>query len=581
MTDPAYGAIDERMLRDSPFSKNALKPLVPPAAGPTAAPPAANANPFSLEAPAAPAAPPQANPFSLEAGPAPSAVAAPVPDRALSDVPAEAAHNFIPSLKKTVGETIEGAKAAGSYAYEHPGEVLSNLPAYPAKLGEAILSHYVDTYGSWSNAKKEAAENPVGFLMDAIPLLGPLGKLGKAGKAIQGLDPAKVLDTVKSAAKVGGDAAAKVADGLVASADGVGSGAISKVFDSGKEITPGTWKALTGGLDVDKSYDMIKDVLSQKFEARSQGYIDDMAKVASADKPVDFARVDKAVQDATKIGAYKAPLDTSPGVGYRIADAVPQEMRAAIEDEINKFKAMGPDYHTAVGFDKLKQSIYNLGEGQKVGSMPTAASAYAGKVAAAVRKTIIDAVPDYGDAMKAYEAKTDSLQNLMKEFSLGDKASKMSAIRQMQKVWRQQHVDHGIRNTQLKEAVEGTGNENLMSHLAADQFKSWAPRGLRGVGIGLELPIAAGHAAISPMTGLPHLGMALSTAAMMSPRLAGTAAYGLGRVAGSVPARAAAATYRGAQRVAPNAFRSARLAEPQLDQNNSVGMPQPAFSRSE
>lgn len=583
MTDPAYGAIDERLLRDSPFNKNALKPLVvpPDVAQPAPTPPVLSPhdNPFSLAEPKAAPAPVQANPFSLEAKPAgPVDPNAPQSERALTDVPGEAAHNLWGSLKRTVGDTVSGVKDAAGYAIEHPGEVMSNLPAYPAKLGEGILSHYIDTYGSWSRAKQEAAENPVGFLMDAIPLLGPLSKLGKIGKGLNAIDPAKVLDTVKSAATAGGKVASTVADGLVASADGVGTGALNKVFDSGKELTPGLWKSLTGGLDVDKSYDMIKDTLKQRFKERSDNYISDMAKVAGNDKPVDFARVDKAIDDATKIGTYKAPLDTEPGVGYRIADSVPQDMRRSIEAEVQKFKLFGPDYHTAVGFDKLKQSIYNLGEGQKVGSMPTAASAYAGKVAAAVRKTIIDAVPEYGDAMKAYEAKTDSLQNLMKEFSLGDKASKMSAIRQMQKVWRQQHVDHGVRNTQLKEAVEGTGNEDLMSHLAADQFKNWRPGGLRGVGLGLELAGAGAHAALSPLTGLPHLGLALGTAASMSPRLAGTMAYGLGRTAGSPVGRGAAATYRGAQRVAPNVFRSARLAEPQLDQANTQGM-QPAFRR--
>lgn len=519
-------------------------------------------NPFSLDAPA-PTQSGATNPFSLEA-PAPvdpnaPVAAQPAPD--LKDVPGKMWENLVPSAKK-LGESIyEGVKTAGGYAIDHPGEVLSNLPAYPAKLGENIMSSAIERYGSWDKAKSTMAEDPAGFFMDILGVVPGLGGLGKASK----IDPALAATTLKEVTAAGGRGVAKLADHLSQTAEGIGTGAVEQMFDAGKKITPGAWKTMTNGLDFDKSYGLLTDALSERFKMRADNYDINMSKVKGADTPVDFMHVDKAVDDAMKINTYKAPLDTTPGIGYRVADSASVDAaRKEIAQEIAKFKAYGPAYHTAVGFDKLKRSIHNIGDGLKDGNMPTPGSLMASTVEKSIKKTIMDKVPEYGEAMKAYQADSDTLRQFMKEFSVGNPDQKMSALRKMQKVYRQSaDVAHGERTNMLDKFLEGTGSEDLMTHLAASQFSPWTPRGLRGAALGIELPIAAGHAIVSPATGIPHLAGVVGGGSLMSPRLTGAASYSAGRVAGSPVGRGVAAGYRGAEKVIPSVVRTSRFTDPQ------------------
>lgn len=559
-------------LNDSPFARLAN----PHSMAPTQQEPVipsqdrfpATSNPFSLEEPKA-AAPAGANPFSLDATTSASAETARSGTTDLADVPGLAAKNFFPSL----GKKISGAYEAIT---EHPldtaNSILLSNPANPVGLyhyTKGAVTQLMNKYGSYDKIKKTAAEDPDGLIMDLmsfVPGVGaaskPAGMVAKiANKAAQIADPAQALSTLGDAVKLGGDVTKHTANHATQILEGIGDGAVQEVFNSGKAVTPGVWKTITGGLDFDKSYDLIKNSLSKLFEQRGADYELNMSKVEGANKPVDFGRVDKAIQDAQKIGTYKAPGDTTQGIGYRIKeDPTVGEMRKSIQNAVEEFKLYGDPYHTAIGFDKLKRSIHNLGEGQKVGSMPTPGSLYASKVEQAIKKTIMDAVPEYGKAMESYGTKSDQLTNLMKEFSLQDGANKLTTLRKLQKVWRQSaDVAHGERTNVLREAVEQAGNPHLMSLLAAGQFHPIAPRGLRGSMMPLE--------ALQEPTRLGVM------APFMSPRVTGMAAYGAGRFAGSSIGRGIASGYRGVAPAVTGTARSARWGLPQAQEE------QPTYRR--
>lgn len=590
MTDPANAAVDERLLRDSPFAKNA--PLAPqiPEVVPPGREQGPGPNPFSLGEEPKAAAAPKANPFSLAPSAAPVeepkiAKAPPTgvdhnearpwwwwgpkngpreflglpPDSGespdLKDVPGEFAKNLVPNLRE-MAEGVGHLVATGATkAYEDPGgslkaiaEGLPDLPGHLGNVGAHVITNLVKSYGSWDAAKRTAAEKPAEFLMDMLPFLG---QIPKVGKVLALGDPAKAMTSVRKIAEKGGDAAAYTADQAVQSLEGIGEGAVREMFQSGKEVSPGAWKAMTGGLDFEKSYGMIKDALGSLFKQRSAEYDLNMSKLASADKPVDFAKVDKALAEVGDTGYYKAPGDTRPGPGYKIAESADvTEMRRQISEEVLKFKQdWGKDYHTAMGFDKLKQSIHRLGEGMKDGVMPTPASRYASQVERAIKQTIMDEVPQYGKAMEAYEQASDQIEGLIREFNLGS-SNKLTTLRKLQKVWRYSaDTAHGETTNVLRTALKDAGKgEDLMSHLAAAQFHPVFPRGIRG-------------AVFWPATVLSG-GLGPILAGGMSPRLAGTMAYGAGRVAGSPFAKAPAAAYKAAEKVAPTSARLARWGAP-------------------
>ncbi len=171
-----------------------------------------NANPFLTGVPQAAAPPaPQGgtNPFLQPAGAAPAPAEG--EDRyALSEVPGQAAANFLPGLGKKAANIWEAVT-------EHPGETLSavneSLPSlldfsgHNLKLAAEMAKQLQEKYGSWDKVKTTAAEHPDDFLMDAMSVLpmggwgqatSKLGKVGQvAGKIAETADPSKILTTLR------------------------------------------------------------------------------------------------------------------------------------------------------------------------------------------------------------------------------------------------------------------------------------------------------------------------------------------------------------------------------------------------
>jgi hypothetical protein len=313
------------------------------------------------------------------------------------------------------------------------------------------------------------------------------------------------------------------ADAAVQAMDGIGTGALAKMIESGKNVTPDVWKTLVNGMDVNKSYDMLNGALDTLEQSRSANYLSGMSKIKGADVPVDFWDVDAGIRKAIGDTHYKAPGDTSPGPGIpKIRDPGVQAGLATAQKIVDQWRNADPVYHTAMGFDSMKQSLAEIARGlEGPHGSATPGSVAVNNIVGAVRKTITDQVPEYAKVMNKYGEESDFIKGVRKEFSVAqDDSSKFTAIRKLQKVYRQTaDVMHGARTDLLNEALEGTGQQNLMNHLAADQFHPPFPRGIRGT----MLPFAVMHSGLTAGTALPFVS---------SPRLAGTAAYGAGRAAG-------------------------------------------------
>jgi hypothetical protein len=504
----------------------------------------------------------------------------------LSEVPAGMARNFGSNLKSKLSGLYEAI-------FDHPLQTYQDLN----RMAEAVFnpvgdlikgpegkSVIADTakqleerYGSFDAAKRTAVEDPIGFWMDLASVLpssrvvtgtGMAAKTARGAlKAVEATDPANIAGGVANVASKGADKVASLAQLLSQSEHGIAAGSLKELFQSGEKVTPGVWKTLAKGLDPTEARAKLGNVLHELFDERGDSYLTDMAKIEGNATPVDFKMIDAAVNKAGGIGHYKASTDKSAGPGYNFEkNQSIKDARGEILAEIERFRQMGPEYHTAYGFDKLKQAVQQIGENMKeANGMPSRGSAFANTIADSIVKTVEKQAPEYGAVMRKYHDDSNTIRNLMREFSFGKPNSNpLTTLKKLQSVWRDHaNLGYGAKADFLKDVAKRTGNEDLPALLAANEYHPWTPRGLRGVGLGLEIPMAAAHAALSPATGLPHLGTALGGAAMMSPRLMGTAAYGAGRVAPY--ARPLGKAYRGAANYTPWLMRADRWSgeEPQ------------------
>jgi hypothetical protein len=127
--------------------------------------------------------------------------------------------------------------------------------------------------------------------------------------------------------------------------------------------------------------------------------------------------------------------------------------------------------------------------------------------------------------MKGYSEASDTIKEIERALSLGQKASADTSMRKLQSLMRNNvNTNYGQR-TQLADALRQAGGQDFMPSLAGQALSSAMPRGIQsalsgtgGAGLALtgNIPAAAGLAAVS------------------SPRLMGEAFYGAGKATGAI-----------------------------------------------
>lgn len=123
--------------------------------------------------------------------------------------------------------------------------------------------------------------------------------------------------------------------------------------------------------------------------------------------------------------------------------------------------------------------------------------------------------------MSEYSGASDTIKEIERALSLGNKAAADTSMRKLQSLMRNNaNTNYGTR-TNLARTLEQAGGQELMPALAGQAVNEWTPRGIQkatagtgGAGLALtgNLPAAAGLAAVS------------------SPRLVGEASYGAGQL---------------------------------------------------
>jgi hypothetical protein len=449
---------------------------------------------------------------------------------AWSDVPLEAVKSFGPSVANMVGDIyqavtspVQTTKAvldlgAGILQNALPERLVQAVGEDKASrdLASKVGQHYVERYGSVEGAKKALATDPAGVMADLSTVLTagatlPTRLAPSLSTAARAVDP--LLLSAKGLAKTAdiGGQGVKQALGLTTGVGGESIGQAYKAGLAGGEAAEALKANMRGNVEQTAVLDAAKQNLAELGRQRQQAYRANMQNIKGDKSVLDFTGIDKAVTDAQSKVVFKGKIKN---------EAAAQKL-AEVEAKVADWKSLDPaDFHTPEGLDALKQSI-----GETLESIPfesTQQRLVVGEVYNAVKNEINKQAPTYAKTMKAYADASEQIKEIEKALSLGKKASVDTAMRKLQSLMRNNvNTNYGQR-LKLAQELEAAGGRQLMPSLAGQSLNQLVPRGIQGA---TSIPTSLGAFSLG---GLP---LTLAYGAVSSPRLAGEAAYGAGRVA--------------------------------------------------
>lgn len=460
-----------------------------------------------------------------------------VPLQALKNIPSSAG-NFASGIYQAVRHPIDTAgnvldMAAGGLHNALPRALtgaIDRIAPNPqatrraVSTADAVGQFYKDRYGSMDGLKNTLATDPVGVAADISTLAAGgaglarvAGKVPGAAKAAEVLQQASrvtnpvnaVSPVVKGAVNLGG-AAGKNLLGLTT---GVGAENVAQAFKSGRDGKTAFFDNLTGKADMTDVLDTARQNVQNMGAQKSAAYRSGMVDISKDKSVMDFAKIDKAMQDAANTVTYKG----------RVKNAKGAQLAAAIAEEVRQWKALDPaEFHTPEGLDALKQKIGGLVEG--IPFEEKTARMVGGNVYNAVKNEITAQAPTYAKTMKDYAEASDQIKEIERALSLGNKASADTAMRKLQSLSRNNvNTNYGNRLDLAKTLEAGGGNE-IMPAIAGQAMNSWASRGLTAQAGNLATLGAAA-------TSNPLL---LGLLPFQSPKAVGSALYGAGKAASVV-----------------------------------------------
>lgn len=251
-------------------------------------------------------------------------------------------------------------------------------------------------------------------------------------------------------------------------------------------------------------------------QERSAAYKAGMAGVKADPTQLDYTPINDAITDASNNVNFNGIAKSKKA----------QKTLGKIQDVVSQWQSQpaGTPFHTAEGFDALKQAIGEIRQGTDPGTL---SRNIADSVYNATKGTIVKQAPSYADTMLGYSDASDKLNELMKTFSLGEKASPDTTLRKLQSVTRNNvNTNYGQRTKLIDDLAKY--EPDLLPSLAGQATSSLLPRGLAR--LGAHGALGAGAVYMSPAT----LPLALAS----SPRLAGETAYAVGKGLGGIKSAA-------------------------------------------
>lgn len=457
---------------------------------------------------------------------------------AVSNIPSSAGQ-MVSDIASAVAHPIDTAENLGAVGKG----VLQKVGLWSGddsvKYADAVGKFFKDRYGSEDGIKQAIAKDPVGVLADVATVISGGGTLaakapGLAGKVGEiAAATGRAIDPLTAAGK-GVKAAGGLASEVLGITTGAGGEAIRTAARSGAEGGEASrtfLENLTGKSAPDAVVAEAKGAVAKLRDERGIAYRDEMAKLGTNPKVLDFDKIDSAVSDVAKVKTFK-------GV---VIDEKTQSIRDELTKAVSEWRILPNAYHTVEGLDALKQKIGTIRDATQYG---TPERVVADNVYHAVRSTIVKEAPEYAKIMKGYEEASTIIKEVEKTLSLNPKASIDTSLRKLQSVLRNNVSTNFGKRAELVEFLQKSGAPNLMNKLAGQALSSVAPRGLgRLSALGDISGAAAALAAHNPAVAAGLVG-ALGAS---SPLLVGGAAFGAG------------AASRVARPVARGAFQAGRL----------------------
>ena len=456
-----------------------------------------------------------------------------VASRAISNIPSSFG-SMVGNVVEAVTNPVQTAKSvvdlgAGILQNVLPESLVRAVGEDKAsrEVANKVGQFYADRYGSVEGAKRAIAEDPVGVLADVSTILTggalatPRAVSQPLARAASAIDPLAIAGRgALKATELGGLGVANVL-GLTT---GAGKESISKAFEAGQRggAAAEQFRAnISGRADPTEVLSLAKANLDEMNRLKQTEYRSGMVNIKNDKTVLDFADIDKALENAFNRVTYKG----------QVKNAKAAERITEVQQDVAQWKALDPnEFHTPEGLDALKQKI-----GDTLESVPfeqKTARASIGEIYNSVKSSIQKQAPTYANTMREYSVASEQIREIERALSLGKGASVDTAMRKLQSLMRNNvQTNYGSR-TKLAQQLETAGGQEFMPGLAGQALSSVTPRGLQTA---TAIPTGALAYGIG---GLPSAGLSLLAA---SPRAVGEAAYGagaLGRGIGGVTRRA-------------------------------------------
>jgi len=456
-----------------------------------------------------------------------------VASRAISNIPSSFG-SLVGNVVEAVTSPVQTAKSvldlgAGILQNVLPESLVQAVGEDKAsrEVASKVGQFYADRYGSVEGAKRAIAEDPVGVLADVSTILTggalatPRAVSQPLARAASAIDPLAIAGRgVLKATELGGRGVANVL-GLTT---GAGKESITKAFEAGQRggAAAEQFRAnISGRADPTEVLSLAKANLDEMNRLKQTEYRSGMVNIKNDKTVLDFADIDKALENAFNRVTYKG----------QVKNAKAAERITEVQQDVAQWKALDPnEFHTPEGLDALKQKI-----GDTLESVPfeqKTARASIGEIYNSVKSSIQKQAPTYANTMREYSVASEQIREIERALSLGKGASVDTAMRKLQSLMRNNvQTNYGSR-TKLAQQLEKAGGQEFMPGLAGQALSSVTPRGLQTA---TAIPTGALAYGIG---GLPSAGLSLLAA---SPRAVGEAAYGvgaLGRGIGGVTRRA-------------------------------------------
>jgi hypothetical protein len=304
-------------------------------------------------------------------------------------------------------------------------------------------------------------------------------------------------------AKLLKNAASGVAKNTLGMTTGAGAETFSAAYRAGKQGGTSFLDNMRGNVPMADVLDSAKDALAKMRIERGNQYRSGMVDIAKDKNVIDFKPIDSAISSLQQMGSFKGQV-----INKNAAGTVDE-----ISGLVNQWKSLNPaEYHTPEGLDALKKAIGDIRDATQFGTPGRRAADTAYN---AVKDQINMQAPTYSKVMNDYSQASETLTEIEKSLSLGNKAAADTSMRKLQSLMRNNvNTNYGNR-LELAKTLESRGAD-ILPAVAGQSASSWTPRGLQG----LAATGAGMSSIVNPAT--------LAALPFTSPRLMGEAAYGLG-----------------------------------------------------